>query len=49
MIMFCNYCGKKLSVGDDAVEFLGEVYCDEECLDNAVEDDATWIVIDEED
>lgn len=46
MIMFCNYCGRTLNAGDDAIEFLGEVYCDEECLHSAVDDDASWIVID---
>lgn len=49
MMECCNYCGRTLNAWDDALEFLGKVYCDEECLDNAVEDEARWIVIKEDD
>lgn len=29
----CTYCGKDIEFGDDeAVEYDGEIYCDEDCL-----------------
>lgn len=28
----CNECGHRLDIGDNAVEYLSEIYCDNDCL-----------------
>lgn len=45
--MICNYCGNKLEDGDDAIEFVGKFYCDEDCLHHDVDEHSNWIVVDD--
>lgn len=28
----CYECGNRLDIGDDAVEFEGDIFCDEDCV-----------------
>lgn len=42
----CSHCDAKLYIGDDCVRYAGDVYCDEDCLLEAIAEDGT---IDEND
>lgn len=47
--MFCNNCGEELNVGEEYVEFMGNPYCDEGCIDDMVSAELSWDIVEVKD
>lgn len=45
--MECVYCGGDLREACACLVYMDDYYCDEECLYNAIMEDAEWVQLDE--
>lgn len=46
--MTCNNCGEELNIGDDYVEFLGNIYCSDDCVHEMVDSFLHYGIVEEE-
>lgn len=46
--MICKNCGEELNIGDDYVEFVGDIYCSDECVHDSVDSSLCYGIVREE-
>lgn len=46
--MICDNCGEELNIGDDYVEFVGNIYCSDGCVHDSVDSSLCYGIVGEE-